>query len=404
LYKEIKLAIKNSVQQELIESDSIDDEEVYRLIDQCISNKSHEKYISLADKLSLRSDIFYAIRGLDVLSELLNDDEITEIMVNGYEKIFIEKKGRLFLSEKSFDSKELLQDMIQKIVALSNRTVNMSSPIVDARLEDGSRVNVVLEPVSLDGPILTIRRFPQNPLTMERLINLGAINEEVADFLKILVKAKYNILISGGTGSGKTTFLNALSGFIPCHERIITIEDSAELKIQNIDNLVRLETRNTNVEGCKEISIRDLIKTALRMRPDRIIVGEVRGEEAIDMLQAFNVGQDGSLSTIHANSAEDALSRLETLVMLNSDNIPLNALRRQIASGVDLIIQLSRYSDFSRRISQIMEVNGMNGDFIRTKILYEFKENELRKCNDMENRLKVEKAGFCDLFNIQVKH
>lgn len=395
MFRKTKLQVKSEVQEKLVLSLELSDEEVYRIIDDTIREKSHEIYIDYADKKRLRSEVFYSIRGLDVLSELLIDDEITEIMVNGYDHIFIEKSGHLIQSEKTFDSPEILSDIIRKIVSDANRTVNMSSPIVDARLSDGSRVNVVLDPVSIDGPVLTIRRFPDVPLDMNRLISLKAVNNEIVEFLSKLVIAKYNILISGGTGAGKTTFLNALSGFIPSDERIITIEDSAELKIQGINNLVRLETRNTNGEGLSEISIRDLIKTALRMRPDRIIVGEVRGEEAIDMLQAFSVGQDGSLSTIHANNAADALIRLETLIMLNSENIPLPALRRQISSGVDVIIQLSRLTDHSRKLVEIVEVNKQCTDQIETTLLYKYSSGRFIKVNDLCNREKMERAGIC---------
>lgn len=394
MYKENKLIIKKEVQEKILYSGEVTDEEVYRIIDGCISRMSHEKNISLVDKINLRKEIFYSIRGLDILSELLLDDEITEIMVNGYKNIFIEKEGRIFPANKSFDSSDILSDIIRKIVSNANRTVNMASPIVDARLEDGSRVNVVLEPISLEGPILTIRRFPDVPLDMDALVKLHAVSEEIVDFLRQLVVSKHNIIISGGTGAGKTTFLNALSGFIPKNERIITIEDSAELKIQGISNIVRLETRNTNGEGLSEISIRDLIKTALRMRPDRIIVGEVRGEEAVDMLQAFGVGQDGSLSTLHANSAVDALSRLETLIMLNTENIPLMALRRQIVSGVDIIIHLSRQRDSSRKLLEIIEVVKMIGDQIETNTLYSFCKGEFIRNNSMINTYKLESAGF----------
>jgi len=381
------------------------DEETKRIIIRYVKNSRKTSKLSVEEKKYLCIEIFNSIRGLDVLEEYLKDDSISEIMVNGYKNIFIERKGRLYKSDKVFDSAETLSDIIQKIVALANRTVNMASPIVDARLMDGSRVNVVLDPISLDGPALTIRRFPNVPMGVNELIMAGAVNEEIMEFLKKLVRAKYNILISGGTGSGKTTFLNIISGFIDETERIITIEDSAELKLMGIKNLVRLETRNSNMNSCSEITIRDLIKSALRMRPDRIIVGEVRGEEAIDMLQSMNVGIDGSLSTIHANSGHDALSRLEVMIMLNKD-IPLKAIRRQIESGVDIIIQLSRLRDSSRKLISIEEVTGMKDDTIITSVLYRFTEDKIsedgdntvrgyfEKVNDIQRDYKLRKAGF----------
>lgn len=393
-YKSIKVKIKNEVQEKLVTNGSDDTEDVYSAIDECIQRESHRTYMPHEDKLQLRKEIYYAIKGLDVLSEIMEDKGISEIMVNGPDRIFIEKDGKLSPSKKCFDSVETLNEIIQKIVAYANRTVNLASPIVDARLPDGSRVNVVLSPISLDGPILTIRRFPEKPLTVEKLIEIGAINDEIVKFLRDAVNAKYNILISGGTGAGKSTLLNTLSSFIPPTERIITIEDSAELKIQGIDNLVRLETRNSNTDGCSEITIRDLIKAALRMRPSRVIVGEVRGAEAIDMLQAFSIGMDGSMSTIHANSAVDALSRLETLIMLNSENIPLNAIRRQISSSVDILIQLSRQRDSSRKLIEIREVLEYMDGVISTNLLYEFRNGQFIKKNELKNTFKMERAGI----------
>ncbi|MBO6015181.1 MAG: CpaF family protein, partial [Lachnospiraceae bacterium] len=298
---------------------------------------------------------------------------VTEIMVNGPDHVFIEKGGKTMRYAHSFETGEKLADIIQQIVAKSNRVVNESSPIVDARLSDGARVNVVLAPVALNGPILTIRRFPRQPIDMQRLLSLGSITQEAADFLRELVIAGYNIFISGGTGSGKTTFLNALSGYIPVSERIITIEDSAELQINGIENLVRLETRNANIEGCRPITIRDLIRTALRMRPDRIIVGEVRGSEAIDMIQAFNTGHDGSLSTGHANSALDMLYRLETMILMGME-LPLPAIRRQIASGVDIIVHLGRMRDHTRKVLEIAEVLGYEEGEILLGTLFAFDE------------------------------
>ena len=313
-------------------------------------------------------------------------------MVNSENMIFYEKNGKLLNSYKCFDSKEQLLDIIRKIVSDANRTVNVSSPIVDARLKNGSRVNVVLEPVSINGPTLTIRRFPKNPITAEKLIMTGSISEEIVNFLRKAVFAGYNIIISGSTGSGKTSFLNILTSFIPKDERIITIEDSAELKIMGIENLVRLESRNATSDGTNEITIRDLIKAALRMRPDRIIVGEVRGDESIDMIQSFTVGQEGSMSTIHANSAEDALYRLEMLMMLGKIEMPLAAIRRQISIGVDLIVHLGRLKSGERKLLEICEVTGMDGDSIATNTLYKYKGNEFIKLSDMKNTYKLEKA------------
>lgn len=394
--------IKKEVQRELEGRLDIDDDEVLRLIDEKIRIKNRKVSLQLSDKLTIRRDVFNAMRRLDVLQELIEDPDITEIMVNGMHSIFIEKGGQLFDTGRSFDSKDRLFDIIQQIVAGANRTVNVASPIVDARLKDGSRVNVVLDPIAVNGPILTIRRFPKVPINGDKLISMGSVGPEVLGFLSRLVRARYNLLISGGTGSGKTTLLNVLSGYIPRSERIITIEDSAELIIQGIDNLVSLEARNANVEGCNAISIRDLIRTSLRMRPDRIIVGEVRGGESIDMLQAMNVGADGSMSTIHANSAADALSRLETMMMLSTD-IPISALRRQIASGIDFLIHLGRLRDKSRRLLEVREITGMEDGEIKTDIIYRFEETgevrgrikgEFRKVNEMVNTEKLRRSGI----------
>ncbi|MFT3982662.1 MAG: CpaF family protein [Lachnospiraceae bacterium] len=373
--EERKQNIKRVVQERLLERPDLTEEEVKAVIDDCIIRDSKSHYLSLEQKKQIRRELFNAMKRLDVLQDFIEDDSVTEIMVNGINGIFIERNGRLENSGKCFESKERLQDMIQQIAAGANRTVNMSSPIVDARLPDGARVNIVLEPAAIDGPILTIRRFSDKTIDAKMLLEFGSVSCECLSFLQKLVEAGYNILISGGTGAGKTTFLNVLSGFIPKEERVITIEDSAELKIQGISNLVRLEARSKNANGCREITIRDLIRTALRMRPDRIVVGEVRGEEAIDMLQALNIGQDGSLSTIHANSAQDALSRLETMIMLHTE-IPLAALRRQIASGIDLIVHLGRLRDKSRRLLEIRELCGLNGNEIETELLYQFEEQK----------------------------
>lgn len=393
--------IRKEVQRELEGRLDIDDDEVLRLIDGKIRQKSRQTAMNLKDKLLIRREVFNSMRRLDVLQEFIDDPSITEIMVNGMHSIFIERDGKLYDTGRGFYSKDRLFDIIQQIVAAANRTVNVSSPIVDARLKDGSRVNVVLDPIAVNGPILTIRRFPKTPINGERLIEMGSVSPEALRFLSRLVEARYNLLISGGTGAGKTTLLNVLSGYIPASERIITIEDSAELTIQGIDNLVTLEARNANIEGCNAISIRDLIRTALRMRPDRIIVGEVRGSESIDMLQAMNVGEDGSMSTIHANSAADALSRLETMMMLHTE-IPVSALRRQIASGIDFIIHLGRLRDKSRHLLEIREITGMKDSEIQTKIIYRFEETneirgriigELKKMNDITRTDKLKMAG-----------
>lgn len=372
-YEEIKRQLKTELFENIDFSRELRDEEIQDLIDEKIMNLKKEDYIPLSQKKRLGKELFFSIRKLDVLQELIEDTEITEIMVNGPDRIFLEKRGRISLWENKFETREKLEDVIQQIVAKSNRVVNETNPIVDARLENGSRVNVVLAPVALNGPIVTIRRFPDNPLTMEDLIKTGSITSEVAEFLKKLVVSGYNIFISGGTGSGKTTFLNVLSKFIPKEERIITIEDSAELQLSDIPNLVSLETRNANMDGCKEITIRDLIKTSLRMRPDRIIVGEVRGGEAVDLLQALNTGHDGSLSTGHSNSSRDMLSRLETMVLMGMD-LPLPAIRRQIASGIDIIVHLGRLRDHTRKVLEIVEITGFENGEIITAPLYEFKE------------------------------
>lgn len=352
-------------------SRDMSDEEVLEIIDEVILDSSREQYLSLPDKKWLRKALFDAMRRLDILQELVDDPDITEIMINGADHIFIEKEGRLTEWNKRFSSKQRLEDLIQQIVSFSNRAVSKAHPIADARLPDGARVNIVLDPVALNGPIVTIRRFPRQPITMERLIAWGSVTEEAADFLREAVAAGRNLFISGGTGSGKTTFLNALSQFIPEQERVITIEDNAELQIRQISNLVSLEARNANTEGTGEITIRDLIRTALRMRPDRIIVGEVRGSEAVDMLQAMNTGHDGSLSTGHANSTADMLSRLEMMVLMGMD-IPLEAIRRQIASAIDLFIHLGRLPDGSRKVLEISEVSGYEKGSIRLKSCFSY--------------------------------
>ena len=373
LYSDIKRQVFSSVCERLVRNPGADDAEAAEVIKACIIADPRADMITARQRGAMLHELFNRIRRLDVLQDLLDDDTVTEIMVNGTDEIFVEREGRLTGTGIRFESKERLVDIIGKIASGVNRTINLSSPILDARLPaDGSRINAVLDPVAINGPSLTIRRFPRNPIDARMLVASGSITEPVLEFLKMLVMSGYNILISGSTGCGKTTFLNIMSSFIPKDERVVTIEDSAELRIMGIRNLVRLETRSAT-SGGREITIRDLIKTALRMRPDRIVVGEVRGEEAIDMLQAFNVGQDGSLSTIHANSAGDAISRLETMVMLSTD-IPIEALRRQIASGVDIIVHLGRLRDKSRHVLEIMEVTGMSGSEVKLNTLYRFAE------------------------------
>ena len=358
--------------------------------------------LSVEEKKKLRQDLFHSIRRLDVLQELVEDPQITEIMVNGPNSIFIEKAGELRPCKAVFSSMGKLEDVIQQIVGESNRVVNTSSPIVDCRLANGDRVNVVLHPVAVNGPILTIRRFPQKPITMEDLLHFGSISEEVSAFLAKCVKAGLNIFISGGTGSGKTTFLNVMSDCIGTEERVITIEDNAELQIRHVPNLVQLEARNANVEGCRPITIRDLIKSSLRMRPDRIIVGEVRGPEAIDMIQAMNTGHDGSMSTGHANSAADMLSRLETMILMGME-LPISAVRGQLSSGIDMIVHLGRLRDRSRKLLEVVEVTGMEEGQIKLSALYRFRETGEKdgriigcweKENEITHRFKFERAGI----------
>ncbi|NLD48537.1 MAG: CpaF family protein [Clostridiaceae bacterium] len=408
---EEKNRLINEVRKQV--NDSIDlrkdftDEEVRDLITSIVFEKSKEFYLSVGEKKEITDTIFNSMRRLDILQPLIDDKSITEIMVNGSEDIFIERGGKSFRLDIRFESRQKLEDVIQTIVGRVNRTVNESTPIVDARLQDGSRVNVVLSPVALNGPILTIRKFPDKPMTMQEIISLESISKEAAEVLEKMVKAKYNIFICGGTGSGKTTFLNALSNFIPKDERIVTIEDSAELQIIGIENIVILETRNANTEGKGEITIRDLIKTSLRMRPERIIVGEVRGPEALDMLQAMNTGHDGSLSTGHANSTRDMLSRLETMV-LSGTLMPLEAIRQQIASAVDIIVHLSRIRDKSRKVLEISEITGYkNGEIILNPLFEYVEEGETlekkvvgslkRTKNVLNNKLKFKMAGMSDI-------
>ena len=372
--------LREKVMEKIDVSTEISDDKVKEIVDEVILEYGNEKALSVREKYRLQKEIYDSIRGLDILEELLEDKNITEIMINGPDNIFIEKDGRIEKYNNRFSSKEKLVDIIQQIVSGVNRRVNESSPIVDSRLSDGSRVNVVLNPVAINGPVVTIRKFPEYSITMKKLIEIGSISLNVADFLKLLVNAKYNIFISGGTGSGKTTFLNVLSNYIPGDERIITIEDSAELQIQSVDNLVRMEVRQANDEGENGIDIRALIKSSLRMRPDRIIVGEVRGAEALDMLQAMNTGHDGSLSTGHGNSPKDMLNRLETMVLMGVD-MPLKAIKSQIASGIDIIVHLGRLRDRTRKVLEIVEITGFNGEEILTNTIYRFEEDNIEGTN-----------------------
>lgn len=386
--------IRQSLMERLDMSRELADEEILELIDQMILEDLREEGLSLREKTGLRQRLFHSVRKLDVLQDLLDDNSVTEIMVNGPDHIFVEQEGKVRRWNRSFTSMEKLEDVIQQIVGRCNRIVNESSPIVDARLENGARVNAVIAPVALNGPILTIRRFSDQPITMGKLLQLGSISRECADFLSKLVQARYSILIGGGTGSGKTTFLGALSEYIPKDERIITIEDNAELRIQGIENLVRLEAKSANLEGGRDITIRDLIKSALRMRPDRILVGEVRAEEAVDMLQALNTGHEGSLTTAHANSTEDMLSRLETMVLMGMD-LPLEAVKRQIASGLDILIHLGRMRDRSRKVLEITEVLGYKNGEVHLRRLYQWEEEKgLTKVGELTCKEKLARAGI----------
>lgn len=383
----------------------LSDEELEERVGQVTEEHLQGRYVPIGQKVAIVEQVYSAIRGFGLLDTIINDDTVTEVMINGPKHIFIEQNGRLFKLDKQFESQRRLEDIIQRIVGLAGREVNQANPICDTRLPDGSRVNVVLPPIALCGPTLTIRKFSKTPMTMERLIAYGSVTQEIAEKLALLVKAKYNIFISGGTGSGKTTFLNALSNYIPKDERVITIEDSAELQIVGVENLVSLETRNANTSGAGQITIRDLIKSSLRMRPERIVVGEVRGGEALDMLQAMNTGHDGSLSTGHANSTQDMLSRLETMVLQGAAGLPLEAIRQQIASAVDIIIHLSRLRDKSRKTMEITEVAGYRDGKILLNPLYVFEEDEntsvekvsgalVRTKNPLQNDFKLKLSGI----------
>ncbi len=372
-YTDLKKELRGKVQEKMDFAKDFTDAEVEDIIDEVMMEQEKLMIYPVEMRRRLKKELFDSLRRLDIIQVYVDDSSVTEIMINGKDHIFIEQNGRLRELGTGFESTEKLQDVIQQIVAGCNRVVNEASPIVDARLSNGSRVNIVMNPVALNGPIVTIRRFPDKPITMERLLQIDSISPEAAEFLKKLVRAKYNIFISGGTGSGKTTFLNVLSQYIPSEERVITIEDSAELQLQGLPNLVQLETRNSNVEGCREITIRELIRASLRMRPDRIVVGEVRGAEAIDMLQCMNTGHDGSMSTGHANSGRDMLARLENMVLMGME-LPLAAIRQQIASGVDIIVHLGRLRDKSRKVLEIAELTGCENNEIRMNQLFLFEE------------------------------
>lgn len=399
-FQNLKQQLQETVRQRMDMSSELSDAQIGEIIDSVIMEKSREVYMSAVTKLTLRQELFNAIRRLDLLQELIDDKTVTEIMVNGADAIFYERDGRIHTWDRHFESREKLEDVIQQIVSRSNRQVNESIPIVDARLKDGSRVNVVLDPVALNGPILTIRKFPEEAITMEDLIRWESISQDAAEYLKVLVKAGYNIFISGATSTGKTTFLNVLADYIPKTERVITIEDSAELQIHGIENLVRMEVRQADGDGVSNVTLRDLIRTSLRMRPDRIIVGEVRGEEALDMIQSMNTGHDGSLSTGHANSPQDMLSRLETMALFASD-IPIQAIRKQIASSIDIIVQLERLRDRSRRVTAIAEVLDCTEDAYILNPIFEFHEQdnlvmESSSYGDIPERVvgQLERTGY----------
>lgn len=389
--------IRKHVLERMDLSREMTDQEIENLIGEETSQVLQGSSVSIAERMQLEQRVFNSLRKLDALQELIDDPMVSEIMVNGPEHIFYEKEGQVYPWNQRFASEEKMQDVIQQIVGRHNRVVNMSNPIVDTRLEDGSRVNIVLSPISLDGSTITIRKFPEKPLDMRRLIEKGALTEDAAEFLCMLVRARYNLLVSGGTSSGKTTFLNALSQYIPEDERVITIEDSAELQIQGVHNLVRLETRNANMEGVMPVTIRDLIRTSLRMRPDRIIIGECRGAEAFDMLQALNTGHDGGLSTAHGNSSRDILSRLEMMVLMGMD-LPIAAIRQQIASGIDVIVHLGRLPDKSRRVLEISELCGIKDGEICLEPLYRLQGADgdwhLEKTGQLRNLKKLKMTGI----------
>jgi len=399
---DLRKEIYDLVIRDLNLSEEISDGELYERIDRTIAREGKSRRMSFDERIRVREAVFASLRKLDVLSLAMDDPDITEIMINGADHIFVENRGKIEAYLDTFISNEKLEDVVQQIASSVNRRVNEASPMVDARLKDGSRVNIVLPPVALDGPAVTIRRFPKEPVSMEQLVAWGSLTPEAADFLRVLVECGYNIFISGGTGAGKTTFLGALAEFIPETERVITIEDSAELRLRRVKNLVRLESRPANLEGNYEVTIRDLIRNALRMRPDRVVVGEIRGAEALDMLQAMNTGHDGSISTGHANSARDMLARIETMVLMGMD-LPLPAIRQQIASGIDILVHLTRLRDRSRRVQGIYEVTGMRDGEVTIQPLFEFREEgmdggriigRLHKSEySLENRDKLEVRG-----------
>ena len=379
--------LRQQISEELRLSE-LGDAQLREEVERIVLQRMRGSGATVDEQVAVAERIFSSIRGLGVLDEIMADDSITEVMINGPDNIFVEKAGRLEKLDRGFESERHLENVIQRIVGKFGREVTQADPIVDTRLPDGSRVNVVMPPISLVGPVVTIRKFSKTPMTIQQLLKFGSLTPEVAEVLEKLVRAKYNIFVAGGTGSGKTTFLNALSNFIPKDERIITIKDSAELKISGIENLVSLEVRNANTSGAGAVTIKDLIKASLRMRPERIVVGEVRGEEALDMLQAMNTGHDGSLSTGHANSSRDMLSRLETMVLQGSSGMPLQAIRQQIASALDIIVHLSRLRDHSRKTMEISEVLGMENGEIVMNPLYVFEEDENSTLTSVSGRLR----------------
>lgn len=399
----IQTAVKDLKKKifEFCNLNTMTDEQLEEKIEEFSEEYLSGQYVTIEEKLDICEQVFSSIRGLGLLDSIIKDDNITEVMINGPSHIFIEKSGRLIQLDQTFEDERQLEDVIQKIVGLAGREVNQANPIVDTRLPDGSRVNVVLPPISMKGATVTIRKFSKTPMTVEQLLKYGSITQEVAHVLELLVRAKYNIFISGGTGSGKTTFLNAVSNFIPKDERVITIEDSAELQITGVDNLVSMETRNANTSGSGAITIRDLIKSSLRMRPERIIVGEVRGGEALDMLQAMNTGHDGSLSTGHANSTHDMLSRLETMVLQGAEGLPLEAIRQQIASAVDIIIHLSRLRDKSRKTMEISEILGYENGVIQVNPIYQFVEDENSTVSKVSGKLVRTQNPFVNVHKLQ---